>query len=255
MSRPHPPDLEGGSPVVGSALLALADPATVGPLAEAMQRNGLVSLLAFDANQVLARLSDQPLDVSVILLDTRLVAGNIDQAVAAIRRLTQADILTLHPSSGATGPGAGAAVDALPLGTPVASIAARAHTLARAHRGNGPHRLLRWGELRLDRTTQAAYIGRDPLRLTPSQFAALGRLVDADGAVVRIDQIADAIYGRGHPLDSQRVRAHIVRLRRAMRAVRPQVAELLVTVRSHGYRMMPPATPAEDAGRDQPARR
>lgn len=245
MSRPHPPQTEGGSPVANSALLALADPATVGPLAQAMQRKGLVSLLAFDVDQVRARLADQPLDITVVLLDTRLIAGNVPQAVAAIRRHTGVDVLALHPGTDplvptAAGGGTAEGVAALPLGTPVESIADRAQVMARSHQGNGWRPVLRWGDLRLDPASRTAYIGRAPLRLTPSQFAALGRLIDAAGAVVRIDQIADAIYGRGHPLDSQRVRAHIVRLRRALREVRPQTADLLVTVRSHGYRMMPP---------------
>lgn len=239
-----------------AALLVLADPATAGPIAYAVQRVGLDSMLAFDAEQVRARLRTQPLDIAVVLLDTQIAPMADDDLVTAIRDHTQASILTLHADTADTAEtadtaalaGAPAAVDGtdqedpdgLPLDAPVESIAARAHALARAHCANPGPLALRWGELRLYPAGRQAYIGRDVLTLTPSQFAVLATLIQAAGTAVQVERIAEVLYGRGHPLDDQRVRAHIVRLRRAIRAVRPSVADLLVTVRASGYRLLPP---------------
>ncbi|HEY9472335.1 MAG TPA: winged helix-turn-helix domain-containing protein [Mycobacteriales bacterium] len=226
-----------GSATAASALLALADPATVGPLAQAMQQVGLVSTLAFDAEQVRARLRGQPLDIAVVLLDAEIATGVDSDLVATIDRHTRAAILLLRPDADAD-----RADDehTMPRDAPVELIAARAHALVLANRGHQTPLVLRWGDLRVYPTARDAYIGRTRLDLTPSQFAVLAALVGAGGATVEMEQIASSIYGHGHPLDGQRVRAHIVRLRRAIRAVRPQVAELLVTVRSKGYRLLPP---------------
>lgn len=232
MSRPHQ---RPESRATRSALLALADPAMVGSLAKATQRVGLFSVLAFDLSQLRERLTDRSLDVAVVVLDARLT-GDVDDLVGVIRGHSGASVLTLHPGSRFTP----ASPDALRLDTPADTVAGRALELARRYRGHRADEVLSWGELRIVPATRAAYVGRTPLPLTPSQFAAMRILVEAGGAVVGIDQIATAMYGTGHPLDSPRVRAHIVRLRRVLRASRPQLANLLVTVRSEGYRLLPP---------------
>ena len=241
MSRPHPRVPTTGSASAVSVLVALADPAIVGPLAEAMQRLGLVSVLAFDADQVRARLRDQPLDLAVVLLDLEIATGPNRDLVTTLRRHTRAAVLLLHPGEYATDDEH--AIDgehAMPRGAPVELIAARIQSLVSATRGQQTPLVLRWGELRVYPAAHDAYIGRTRLDLTPSQFTVLATLIRAGGETVEMEQIASAIYGHGHPLDNQRVRAHIVRLRRAIRTVQPQVAELLVTVRSKGYRLLPP---------------
>lgn len=229
-----------------SALLAVADPAMVGELAHALHEVGLFSLLAFDTDQVLARLQNRPFDdIAVALIDVRLAPDAVDDLVAAVRTQTRAPILVLRGADSGVNDDADAQ---LPLTAAAGLVATRAHELAHSRDRSTIRPVLQWGELHLDPATHEVGVGATPLILTSAQFRILALLVGAQGAVVGTGELALAIYGRSHCLDSQRVRAHIVRLRRQLRDARPDQPDLVVTVRAAGYRLGPPwpaAAPAD----------
>lgn len=224
-----------------AVLIGHTNPAIAGALAHAIHQLGLTSIPAFDADQTRAHLNGGiGIQLTVVLLDTRLAPDTLDDLILTARRHTRAAIMTLWPRPGHSEQGL--AIDAqLGLDTPVESIAALTYTLA--HRWHHAERhTLSWGPLRLDPATHEAHAGTRRLELTSAQFRILATLITAAGAIVSATDIANSLYGTNHPSDSHRIRAHIVRLRRQLRDTNPATAALLVTVRSEGYRLTYPTS-------------
>lgn len=226
------------------ALLGHTDPTAAGPLAHAVHDVGLVSVLAFDTGQIRTYLAQRRSDVGVAVLDTRLAPGEVDVLVSGVRQRTDAAILTLL--AGPTGNGSDDGADAhLPLDTPAGTIAAHARALAAAAHQRVRTPPLSWGRLHLDLETWEASVGGTILALTTAQFLALTLLIKEGGSVVSADRLAAEMFGMTQRhADTARVRAHIGRLRKRLRTGGgADLADLLVTVRGHGYRLLPPPIP------------
>lgn len=221
--------------------VGLADPTASGPLAHALQRYGLTSVLAFDTDRMLLYLCN-PLDFAVVIVDCEFPHSSTDplslsQLVGRIRTQTTAPVLTL----GGRRPERPEEADAnLPQRTSPAAVAAAALALATATRQRTS--VSRWGRIRIDTATHEAHHGETELQLTAQQFRLLEVLVNAQGTTVGIGQLATVLYAsETQHANDQRVRAHVARLRRHLMRASSDGADVLVTVRGLGYRLLPPA--------------
>jgi DNA-binding response OmpR family regulator len=114
----------------------------------------------------------------------------------------------------------------------------------------------RWGPLSLyPGRREAGWRGR-PLDLTPMQFGILLALVDAAGAVVTPSELARRLWGPGTVEDTERIVAHVRRIRKRIEED-PANPRFLLTVRGVGFRLtntahaaawQAPETPGDGTG-------
>ncbi len=76
-----------------------------------------------------------------------------------------------------------------------------------------------------------------PLPLSALEFNLLQTLMQHDGQVLTRDQLLDQVWGYTYHGDMRTVDTAIKRLRAKLRAVDPDAAELLVTLRGVGYKI------------------
>lgn len=95
----------------------------------------------------------------------------------------------------------------------------------------------RRGSLALDAATRMASWLGETLPTTAAQFDLLLVLARAAGAAVRTEDLAATLYGTHLPGDTERVRAHVLRLRRQLRDAGDRPPGAIVTVRGYGYRL------------------
>lgn len=115
-------------------------------------------------------------------------------------------------------------------GFAAAELCARAERLTQAR----PKRdaLLRSGPLLLDLAARTAKLGELGLDLAPQEFALLRYLLQHPGRALSRDQLLDAVWGPLYQGGPRTVDIHVRRLRAQLGGS----ADLLVTVRGHGYR-------------------
>ena len=115
--------------------------------------------------------------------------------------------------------------------------------------GAGPPAMLRLGALRLDRQGRAVSGPEGEARLTASESALLGAILAGGGAVVRAEQIAEALRGRPVVDTHSRaaIRSHVHTLRRKLAAV--GLGEVVLSLPGVGYRAAQPG----EAGRPDQA--
>jgi DNA-binding response OmpR family regulator len=87
--------------------------------------------------------------------------------------------------------------------------------------------------------------------MTAAQFEIIRLLIEAQGAVVTVAALGRHLYERALTTDAERIRAHILRIRRRLAQVSPDAGRLVRTVRAVGYRLEPSAeqTSTSSAGR------
>ncbi len=87
--------------------------------------------------------------------------------------------------------------------------------------GAGPPAVQRLGALRLDRQARIVSGPEGEARLTVSECGLLSAIVSGGGAVVRAEQVAEALWGRAvlDPHSRAAVRSHVHTLRRKLSAV------------------------------------
>lgn len=92
--------------------------------------------------------------------------------------------------------------------------------------------------LRLDPDKKMVWVGGKVLDppLSPAQFDVLDLLVEAQGAIVGREAIAEAVWGSQEGVTEQAIDALLRRLRRRLSEADP-TRELIVTVRGHGFRV------------------
>ena len=114
-------------------------------------------------------------------------------------------------------------------------LMARIRTLLR--RGSTAATLsLSWGSLRLNSSTYEVTYEKQPLHLTPKEYALLELLVSGGRRVLSRSGIIERIWSLEAPPTEETVKSHIKSLRMKLRAVgAPE--DLIETVHGRGYRL------------------
>jgi DNA-binding response OmpR family regulator len=109
-------------------------------------------------------------------------------------------------------------------------------TVASEATGAGADPPSSWGALRLDAARRLAWWRGRPLHLTPMQFRLLDALVAARGTVCSVESLHEAVFGDAYLGDSERLFAHVRRVRARIEADTANPVFLL-TVRGEGFRL------------------
>lgn len=238
------------------ALLVIPHLQQAAALVRALLAVRLLPTLAFTAEDVWAYLESDSFAVFILHVDD-LAAGGL---VAGVRRRSLAPILALGAEHQPDD-----RIRALRCQRYVsdtlspAALARRAVELAsppsRSWEDSGAWRTHTWGPLRLDPSRRLACWHGQAVSLTPMQFRLLVILVQAAGAVVSPVELSRRVWGTDLPHDTERVVAHVRRIRKLLEPD-PAHPAFLLTVRGEGFRLAdhgldgtpPPALPPPRLG-------
>ena len=215
-----------------------------------LEREGYRVAEALDGRSALAAIAlEAP---ALVVLDVMLPEVDGLSIVRAVRRTGRTPIIMLSARGTTADRIAGLAAgadDYLPKPFSPAELVVRVQRVLERSTGPaaaaaaGPDRVLRRGDLVLDRDRHEVTVaGRDP-SLTALEFRVLAALLEADGRVLSRDQLMDAVYPGGEAVVLDRtIDALVKRLREKLGddAVRPRY---VMTVRGVGYRAVPAAGP------------
>ena len=213
-----------------------------------LEREGYRVVEALDGRSALAAIAlEAP---ALVVLDVMLPEVDGLSIVRAVRRTGRTPIIMLSARGTTADRIAGLAAgadDYLPKPFSPAELVVRVQRVLErstgpaAAKAAGPDRVMRRGDLVLDRDRHEVTVaGRDP-SLTALEFRLLAALLEADGRVLSRDQLMDAVYPGGEAVVLDRtIDALVKRLREKLGddAVRPRY---VMTVRSVGYRAVPAA--------------
>ncbi|MBZ0114837.1 MAG: response regulator transcription factor [Thermoanaerobaculia bacterium] len=110
-------------------------------------------------------------------------------------------------------------------------LVARARAVLRRRSGRA-QRILRLGDLRLDRDRSRAYVGPRELDLTPSEYRLFEALLAAPGRLFTRTELVDRVEG---DCNDRTVDSHVANLRRKLSTDEPQ--RFVETVFGRGYRL------------------
>jgi len=208
-------------------------------LADCLQAEGYRVLTAADGQSGLQRaLEEQP---DLILLDIMMPRLDGFALCAELRRLgRQVPILMLtakgQVQDRVRGLDAGAD-DYLVKPFSTDELLARVRALLRrVERPARQVRTLRLGEVRVDFAAQQAWRGKQPLHLTPKEFATLRLLAESAGQVVTRQQFLDVVWGVTAFPTTRTVDNHIAMLRAKIEPD-PENPRWIKTVHGAGYRL------------------
>jgi two-component system KDP operon response regulator KdpE len=218
-------------------LLALPHLQQATALARALLNVGLLPSLAFSANDVNAYLEADSFAVLVLHLGGR----DPSCLVAAVRCRSRAPILALGAERQPGEPISslhceGYAPDTLAPAALARRVVALALSSRLAWQDPRVWRMDSWGPLRLDPSRRLACWRGRPISLTPLQFRLLLVLVQAAGAVVSPVELSGRVWGSDLAHDTERVIAHVHRIRRLLEPD-PAHPRFLLTVRGEGFRL------------------
>lgn len=227
-------------PLAGADILLIGLERLAPPFIAGFEAEGLRTVAAENEEEALSLVqSHRP---SVVLVGQEMEGDPLALLYDLNALRAEALILFLTPNSEA-GPAlealAHGADDVIPPPHSVASVLLRARILrlrdersnpAGANLGsNGRHRLV------VDRFSRTLMDGEEPVTLTGREFELLDRLLDANGQVVRREQLLADIWGAEQ--DNEAVLdATVHRLRRKLEN-NPGQPAILTTVRGIGYRL------------------
>lgn len=173
----------------------------------------------------------RPGDVDVCLTAEHVVEADLGAHVAALRLRANAPVACCVGAA-ALDRARAAGADLL-LVDPVDEVSlTMLGDWLRASRG----RRVGWGPLQLDLLARTARWAGVELHATTQQFALLRTLVEAQGGVVSIGELASRMYGTEVGDDHDRVVAHVRRIRRLVE-VDSTCPTFLLTVRGLGFRL------------------
>jgi two-component system, OmpR family, phosphate regulon response regulator PhoB len=115
----------------------------------------------------------------------------------------------------------------------VPELVARVKALLRRASPGRVARLLRIGDIELDREKRRVSRGGRDIHLGPTEFRLLEHLMQSVGRVFSRDQLLDRVWGRDVYIDERTVDVHVGRLRRALN--RGGAPDPIRTVRGGGY--------------------
>src|SRR5262249_50917364 len=101
-------------------------------------------------------------------------------------------------------------------------------------RGQKPiSKLLKWGDLELDRARCRVQLGGADVSLTATEFRLLEFLMSRPGVVFSREQLLDAVWGHDRAVTDRTVDVYILRLRQKIET--PEVPPFIRSVRGFGY--------------------
>jgi two-component system phosphate regulon response regulator PhoB len=112
-------------------------------------------------------------------------------------------------------------------------LLARVHALLRRSKPEQAMKILKSGDLELDREKKRVQRGGRDLHLGPTEFRLLEFLMLSPGRVFTREQLLDGVWGREAYIDERTVDVHVGRLRKALS--RGREADPIRTVRGAGY--------------------
>lgn len=199
-----------------------------------------VTLTASVAHAERSAEAEQP---SVILLDLDLVRANGMRLLAALRENKACRIIALSNSRAefvavqALDQGASDFV-AKPFG--VDSLLARVRVALRGALGWKSERptqsFLEVGPWHIDFETYTAWLGREPVHLTPTEYKLLAALVARRGSAVSHRELLRAVWGPESSEQVEYLRIYMRQLRQKLEA-EPSHPRYLLTVPRIGYRL------------------
>ena len=220
------------------------DPRLAEMVSTYLGESGFRTTIAATGGDALARLAAEPFDA--LVLD--LMLPDID-GLEVCRRLRAADdaaqarlpILMLTARGDAADRIVGlelGADDYLPKPFEPRELLARIRALLRragAARGDaGPHDVLRFGRLEIDRGARVVRLDGEPRALTAYQFALLSVLAGHAGRVLSRETIMDELGGEPPEAFDRSIDVHVSRIRQAIEDD-PRRPRRIVTVRGAGY--------------------
>jgi len=240
--EPAPPLLAAASGSPLQALIAVPQLPLAAALARALLARKILPALAFSTGEVYAYLELGAFDV--LILHLQLERADPYRLLAEARRRSHAVIVALgsQPLPPAQARALGCDRYA-PHTLPPTALASEVARLGRpAGRSAESVQVHRWGPLRLDPSRwDARWAGR-PLDLTPMQFRMLLVMVEAAGAVVTPLELARPLWGSQIGADTERVVAHVRRIRKRIEPD-PSHPRFLLSVRGVGFRLADAAAP------------
>lgn len=115
----------------------------------------------------------------------------------------------------------------------VEELIARIRAVLRRVRPAFADELLTFADLTMDLASHRVMRGEDEIRLSPTEFRLLRKLLERPGRVFSRDQLLDLVWGHDQDVELRTVDATIRRLRRTLNEGGRQ--DLLRTVRAAGY--------------------
>jgi two-component system phosphate regulon response regulator PhoB len=112
-------------------------------------------------------------------------------------------------------------------------LLARVHALLRRSKPEQTMKVLKMGDLELDREKKRVQRGGRDLHLGPTEFRLLEFLMLSPGRVFTREQLLDGVWGREAYVDERTVDVHVGRLRKAVS--RGDETDPIRTVRGAGY--------------------
>lgn len=123
-----------------------------------------------------------------------------------------------------------------------AQVAAVLRRATGSHGDDAPSMLYVAGPLTVDTSAHRVEYHGQPVHLSPIEFGILAQLAKRQGTMCPAARIVEEVFPaeRGDVPPSARLRSHILRIRRQLRAVAPN-EDLITNVRGIGYRLDPPS--------------
>jgi len=118
-----------------------------------------------------------------------------------------------------------------PFSTP--ELIARVRAILRRARPEAVARVLKAGDIELDRTTRRVCRAGREVRLGPTEFRLLEFLMQSPGRVFAREQLLNGVWGRDVYVDERTVDVHVGRLRKSIN--RSRLKDPIRTVRGAGY--------------------
>jgi two-component system phosphate regulon response regulator PhoB len=112
-------------------------------------------------------------------------------------------------------------------------LLARVHALLRRAKPEQSMKVLKAGDIELDREKQRVHRSGRELHLGPTEFRLLEFLMVSPGRVFTREQLLDQVWGRDAYIDERTVDVHVGRLRKALS--RGRETDPIRTVRGSGY--------------------
>jgi two-component system phosphate regulon response regulator PhoB len=116
-------------------------------------------------------------------------------------------------------------------------LIARINALLRRTRPVFASKMLNFGGIAVDLNTHRVTIGKEEVRLGPTEFRLLCHFLETPNQVFSREQLLDAVWGYDIYVELRTVDVHIRRLRKSLGDAKPGIEDLIKTVRSVGYVM------------------
>ena len=209
-------------------------------IASALDRAGMKSILAANAQEALVAISDHRPDI--ILMDWMMPGVSGIELTRRLRRESFTEdipiiMLTARVTEDDKVAGLEAGTDDYVI-KPFSprELLARIRAVIRRSNPADLNGQIKAGELCLDTVARRVLHGEDEIHLGPTEYRMLEFFMSHGGRAYSRGQLLDHVWGSDVYLEERTVDVHIRRLRKALEPA--NVSHYLETVRGHGYRFL-----------------